>query len=961
MSGADIENREGERAYDVHWAFNDPALAPGGRLPSGLTCVFRVKDESRNLPWVLPPMLRAVQHVVLVDNRSEDGTLELAQRIAAEEGATDRFTGLAYPFQVARAGSEHRGTPADSVHSLTHFYNWSFSQVRTSYSMKWDGDMVLTPEGEQVLGDLAWQLEGSGAVVAVPRHPLTVVDEQTGWIDLSTKFLEPWVYPMGPDYTYVKAFDWEVREFPEDAERVVAPEGLCVELKWIEEDEFAHWSDTAEFSKGRSPRKLREWRVDRAIREGRAEEIRGLVRVEAPAGVHIVDHVLHTWLPQAPRPLVGGPLTKRDPEGAAPSTAVSPEAAAKAAAARKAAERRRQAQRKAAAKEAMERRAGDALYQALKGAVGQEETLVLVHEDVGDVTDRIPEGCQVVRLPHTGEVEGPGGWGTVLLVAPDRDALRRGVSALPRTRVARRVGIYLEYAEQVPLLAPRPEWPRLLGMQSRADSDGDGFSVVARFAERVPGHEVLAEFGRQAVRGRESGHHGLRVAVAGDALAPAGEVDVLRLDAVDDAADPDLVVPPDVVISPETAALPAHDVIGRAPVVLGGGDGVLGLGPLDERILNPIGWQREVTTPAATLDSEDGRPAVTIGEERIDAHPQVGATEAMSARLAGVEQVRLTWPAEEDPAYARTVAGLAMAGVPLVSEDPAPGWATRLVEPGVLDVLAGPGPDGDDLSRELYSVRLRRAALSAHSTWAWRRRVADRHGLRIAPESRVSVVMASKRPEQLEHAVGQVARQRGADLELVLIPHGWQVDEGRLAEVAGALPVTVLPQGDDVLFGDALTAGVEAASGDLVMKMDDDDWYGPDMVADLLQARRYSGADLVGVPFEFIYLTGQDVTVRRFRATERFEKNVAGGSTMLPRDLLRELGGFRPARRFVDASLLADVLAAGGSIYRAQGLGYLFRRGDSGHTWQADSEGFLDPEGLVARWDGFRPNPAMEL
>ena len=41
-----------------------------------------------------------------------------------------------------------------------------------------------------------------------------------------------------------------------------------------------------------------------ALAEGRGEEVPGLVRVEAPAGVHVIDHVANTFLPQAERPLV---------------------------------------------------------------------------------------------------------------------------------------------------------------------------------------------------------------------------------------------------------------------------------------------------------------------------------------------------------------------------------------------------------------------------------------------------------------------------------------------------------------------------------------------------------------------------------------------------------------------------------------------------------------------------------
>ncbi len=295
---ADIPCLEGDQAFDVVWPWRE------GPLRSGLTCVFRVRNEARNLPWVLPPMFEAVQHVVVVDNLSDDGTPEVAARVAAEVGASDRYTGTTYPFPVARAGTEHLATPPDSVHSLTHFYNWSFSHVRTSYSMKWDGDMVLTAEGVALLADLSWQLEDSNAVVAIPRHPLWVEDETAAWIDLGFRFLEPWVYPMGPEFTFVKAFEWEVREFPDTSERIVAPEGLCVELKWLDTDEFTHWTSPDDFESSRAPRKRREWEVAAALHEGRGTEVPGLQRIEAPPGVHVVDHVTRSWLPRAPRPLV---------------------------------------------------------------------------------------------------------------------------------------------------------------------------------------------------------------------------------------------------------------------------------------------------------------------------------------------------------------------------------------------------------------------------------------------------------------------------------------------------------------------------------------------------------------------------------------------------------------------------------------------------------------------------------
>ena len=93
--------------------------------------------------------------------------------------------------------------------------------------------------------------------------------------------------------------------------------------------------------------------------------------------------------------------------------------------------------------------------------------------------------------------------------------------------------------------------------------------------------------------------------------------------------------------------------------------------------------------------------------------------------------------------------------------------------------------------------------------------------------------------------------------------------------------LTLVPMPGDAWFGDVLTASVRAASGDVVAKMDDDDWYGPDFLTDLLLARHYSGADVVGMTAEYVHLEAIDRTVRRTDESERAAKFVAGGTIMV--------------------------------------------------------------------------------
>ena len=301
-----LHNLEELKDYDVRWPRDFRELDPG------VTSVLRVKNEARSLPWVLPPLFEAVQHVVVIDNQSDDGTPDVAREVAERVGAGSRLTVTEYPFNVSRCGAEHLGTPEDSVHNLAYFYNWSFAHVQTAYSMKWDGDMVLTQEGIDTFADLSWQLESVEAVVSMPRHPLFVESDRVAYLDVYMINIEEYVFPMGDDYRHVKAYEWEMRMVPKHARKMKLPEGLCVELKYLDSDEFDHWVGPDAFgATPRTMRKLREWEVFHGLQEGRGDQLDGVVRIEAPPEYdHVITYTTQEFLPRLQRP-VTVPLDQR--------------------------------------------------------------------------------------------------------------------------------------------------------------------------------------------------------------------------------------------------------------------------------------------------------------------------------------------------------------------------------------------------------------------------------------------------------------------------------------------------------------------------------------------------------------------------------------------------------------------------------------------------------------------------
>lgn len=285
----EIGNREGLSDYVVRpqWAVAAPV--------AGVTAVLRVKNEADNLPHVLPPLLQALRGVVIVDNGSEDGTADVARDLARSLGAEDRVDVYLYPFEVSRCGPDHLRTPADSVHSLTHYNNWAFSHVRTTYGLKWDGDVVPTERGVRALRDLEWQIEGGDRIVHVRHRPLYVADDRTAFVDTDLRLPEPSGWPNAPEYRYVKAYEWEIPLWPKGVPSLLLADWSALEIKRLDRDEFGHWS-TDDFERStRTARKRREIEVFTALARGEDPPL-GVVRVEAPAGVHVIEYARSEWL-----------------------------------------------------------------------------------------------------------------------------------------------------------------------------------------------------------------------------------------------------------------------------------------------------------------------------------------------------------------------------------------------------------------------------------------------------------------------------------------------------------------------------------------------------------------------------------------------------------------------------------------------------------------------------------------
>ncbi len=456
-----------------------------------------------------------------------------------------------------------------------------------------------------------------------------------------------------------------------------------------------------------------------------------------------------------------------------------------------------------------------------------------------------------------------------------------------------------------------------------------------------------------------------RPAPAVPTLAPPPPAPVAEVPVVVNAPEPLLAAPPVVAPAPAPAvpavpAAPPPAVPAAPPPVIApppvkaARPGPPGSPTVDLKATNPIAGAAgyEVKTDAWALVAW---PGIDAGEasavaDRSSLRPDSARTEVLEdgpvaelVRRARTYRGVLDHPAlHADPrAHAERLVALAAGGVPLLVSE-LPDEVRAQLGDGFVEALQSVRPETfrEVHGREQASIRIRRAALRDH--------------VPRARSETVSVLACTNRPEYLQHAVEQVNEQTYPQREIVVILHGdaFPPDVEEWIRGVAEVPATIVRAAGTDSLGRALNAGVEAASGTLIAKMDDDDWYADEHLWDLVLAREYSGAVLVGKAAEFLYLAELDFTMRRWaKGGEKFGRDIAGATMLIAKDAIRELGGWRDVPRAVDQRLLDDVQAAGEKVYRAHGFGFVVNR-HSHHTWNPEPEYFIAQ--AVAQWRGLR-------
>ncbi|WP_226581171.1 glycosyltransferase [Halobacillus litoralis] len=217
----------------------------------------------------------------------------------------------------------------------------------------------------------------------------------------------------------------------------------------------------------------------------------------------------------------------------------------------------------------------------------------------------------------------------------------------------------------------------------------------------------------------------------------------------------------------------------------------------------------------------------------------------------------------------------------------------------------------------------------------------------LLSEPKVSIISATQREEFLDNLYVNIQSQTYKNFEVVIVLNKDDMNIQKWKKHFKDLQqdVKVLQVDESVSLGNCLNEAIDHSSGEVIAKFDDDDYYAPNYLLDMLHSMEYSNADVVGKSAHYVYLESQKMLIVKTMGggEESYSDFVSGATLVFTRRLIDHLGGFADRSRGEDSDLLKRAKEEGYLTYSNDKFNFcLFRRANtSSHTWHVDEAELL--------------------
>lgn len=152
----------------------------------------------------------------------------------------------------------------------------------------------------------------------------------------------------------------------------------------------------------------------------------------------------------------------------------------------------------------------------------------------------------------------------------------------------------------------------------------------------------------------------------------------------------------------------------------------------------------------------------------------------------------------------------------------------------------------------------------------------------------VSIIACTIRDQMMKNVFENYARQNWEDKELIIILNNDQMDIEKWSEMANNYQnVSIHKIPEQKALGYCLNFGIEVAKYDIVAKFDDDDYYSPYYLSEVMEVFSTTDAQLVGKGKSFMYFEKDQLLTMRILGTENKQgkSGLKGGTLVFRKEI----------------------------------------------------------------------------
>jgi glycosyltransferase involved in cell wall biosynthesis len=223
---------------------------------------------------------------------------------------------------------------------------------------------------------------------------------------------------------------------------------------------------------------------------------------------------------------------------------------------------------------------------------------------------------------------------------------------------------------------------------------------------------------------------------------------------------------------------------------------------------------------------------------------------------------------------------------------------------------------------------------------------------------RVTIVLATHRVDRIDECRRIVSSQDYPNLETIIVLNNDAFDEASVRNAFADVPslqILRLPAARNL--GSCVNLGVANATGSYIAKMDDDDFYGPSYISDLVLSALESGADITGKKATFFYFEdGEEYCLWHSGLHNRWlwpptneiprgvSSKLAGATLFMKHEVVRELPFDESAPHGTDSLFQQACRRAGLTTFASDEFNfcYLRRASNAGHLWRTTKKDILE-------------------